>query len=195
MAKKQKVNREKEAKLKWILKNKSTPIQLTEEQMAIQEKSYEETNANIELLLNHAVNGARLADLAITQFNMFGDGKALFKHIIKTFTLADTLICSSVDFEMSKKLRDGITNNYETGILNNVLATYVKLDDEQRNIWDDCGDKIRKGMMPQLVKQIDADFDQLNDLTKVMQQSLGIVDLEKRLEYINSKGFYINVTK
>ena len=170
-------------------------IELTEEQKAIQEQSYEETNGNIELLLNHAINGARLADLVITQFNMFGEGKAIFNQIVRSFNMADKLICSSVDFEMSKKLRDGITNNYETGILNNVLSTYVKLDDKQRDTWDNLGDQILKGMTPQLSKEIDADFNQLNELAKVMQQSLGIVDVEKRLDYIKSKGFSIKVTK
>ena len=195
MAKKQKVNREKEAKLKWQLKTKELPIELTEEQKLIQEQSYAETNGNIELLLNHAINGARLADLVITQFNMYGEGKAVFNQIIRSFNMADKLICSSVDYEMSKKLRDGITNNYETGILNNILSTYVKLDDEQRNTWDNCGDQILKGMIPQLAKEIDADFDQLNLLAKVMNESLGIVDLEKRLDYIKSKGFSIKITK
>ena len=195
MAKKNKVNREKEAKLKWQLKIKEIPIELTEEQKAIQEQSYAETNGNIELLLNHAINGARLADLVITQFNMYGEGKALFRDITKSFQRADMLICSSVDYEMSKKLRDGITNNYETGILNNVLSTYVKLDDKRRDIWDNCGDQILKGFTPQLSKEIDADFDQLNELAKVMQQSLGIVNVEERLDYIKSKGFSIKVTK
>jgi hypothetical protein len=195
MAKKHKVNREKEAKLKWQLKTKELPIELTEEQKAIQEQSYAETNGNIELLLNHAINGARLADLVITQFNMYGEGKALFRDITKSFQRADMLICSSVDYEMSKKLRDGITNNYETGILNNILSTYVQLDDKQRDIWDNCGDQILKGMIPKLSKEIDADFDQLNELAKVMQQSLGIVNLEERLNYIKSKGFSIKVTK
>lgn len=196
MAKKtKKIDRNKEAKLKWILKRKEVVIELTEEEKVIQEQSYEETNTNIELMLNHAINGARLADLAITQFNMVGEGKSLFKDIERRFNSANTLICSSVDYEMAKKLRDGIVNNYETGILNNVLSTYVKLDDNQRDIWDNCGDQILKGMTPQLAKEIDADFDQLNLLTKVMNESLGIVDLEKRLDYIKSKGFSIKVTK
>jgi len=201
MAKKQKVNKrvsgEENIQLKWGLKVRELPnnIPLTEAEEVLQEDSYAKTNANIELMLNHAINGVRLAEMIIVDFAMKGETKKLFNDISKCFDRAGKLVCSSVDFEMSKLLSEGIANNYNTGILDNILASYVRMDDTQRIKLDDCIDQISNGFTPQLAKEIDADFDQLNLLAKVMNESLGIVDLEKRLDYIKSKGFSIKFTK
>jgi hypothetical protein len=194
MAKKQKeINNGKN--LKWELRTREIPIEYTEAEAISLKQSYAETNANIELLLNHAINGLRLSEMVILQFNMRGGAKKLFNDVSRCFNRAGDLICSSVDYEMSKKIRDGISNNYETGILDNMLNTYVQLNDAQRNILDNCGYAIKNGINPIIRNEVEPSTSQLNELFKVMQESLGIIDQEKRLSYIKSKGFSIKVVK
>jgi hypothetical protein len=106
------------------------------------DEKYLKCNTDITLILTYATQISRLCENVIIELGLKEDYKRDFKDSIKASKKIHSLITSATNYEMRKKIHERTTDNYETGVFDNIMFNIGQMNDEQRNIADNILNEI-----------------------------------------------------
>jgi len=105
------------------------------------------SNTDITLILTYATQISRLCENVIVDLQLTKDYKTDFKDSITAAKKIHSLITGVTNYEMRKEIHNRTTNNYETGVFDNLMFNFGQMSDEQRNIADEVCNEILNGTL------------------------------------------------
>ena len=111
------------------------------------DEKYLKCNTDITLILNYATQIGRLCENVIVELKLRERNKQDFKSAIKASKLIHSLITGITNYEMRKEIHERTTNNYETGVFDNIMFNFGQMSDEQRNLADEVCNEILNGTL------------------------------------------------
>ena len=98
---------------------------------------YLKSNTDITLILTYATQISRLCENVIVDLQLTKGFKKDFQDAIQSANRIHKLIVSVTNYELRKEIHERTTNNYETGVFDNLMFNFGQMSDEQRNIADE----------------------------------------------------------
>jgi hypothetical protein len=105
------------------------------------------SNTDITLILTYATQISRLCENVIVDLQLKEKHKKDFKSAITAANLIHSLITGITNYEMRKEIHERTTNNYETGVFDNIMFNFGQMSDEQRNLADEVCNEILNGTL------------------------------------------------
>jgi len=105
------------------------------------------SNIDITLILTYATQISRLCENVIVDLGLSKDYKTDFKDAIKASNKIHSLITGVTNYEMRKEIHNRTTDNYETGVFDNMMFNFGQMSDEQRNLADEVCNEILNGTL------------------------------------------------
>jgi hypothetical protein len=109
------------------------------------DEKYLKCNTDITLILNYATQIGRLCENVIVELKLKERNKQDFKSAIKASKLIHSLITGITNYEMRKEIHSKTTDNFETGVFDNIMFNIGQMSDQQRNIADEVMSAILEG--------------------------------------------------
>jgi len=103
------------------------------------------SNTDITLILTYATQISRLCENVIVDLQLSKGYKQDFQDAIKAANKVHKLIVGVTNYEMRKEIHERTTNNYETGVFDNLMFNFGQMSDEQRNLADEVCNEILNG--------------------------------------------------
>jgi len=103
------------------------------------------SNTDITLILTYATQISRLCENVIVDLQLTKSYKQDFQDAIKAANKVHLLITGVTNYEMRKEIHERTTNNYETGVFDNMMFNFGQMSDEQRNLADEVCNEILNG--------------------------------------------------
>jgi len=105
------------------------------------------SNTDITLILTYATQISRLCENVIVDLQLKEKHKKDFKSAITAANLIHSLITGITNYKMRKEIHERTTNNYETGVFDNLMFNFGQMSDEQRNLADEICNEILNGTL------------------------------------------------
>jgi hypothetical protein len=111
------------------------------------EDRYLKSNIDITLILTYATQITRLCENVIVDLGLTKNFKQDFQDSIKASNKIHSLITGVTNYDMRKEIHNRTTNNYETGVFDNMMFNFGQMSDEQRNLADEVCNEILNGTL------------------------------------------------
>ena len=109
------------------------------------DEKYLKSNTDITLILNYATQISRLCENVIVELGLRENHKRDFKSAITASNKVHSLITGITNYQMRKEIHSRTTENYETGVFDNIMFNFGQMSDEQRNLADEVLTAILEG--------------------------------------------------
>jgi hypothetical protein len=109
------------------------------------DQKYLKSNTDITLILNYATQISRLCENVILELGLTERHKKDFKFAINCANKVHSVITGITNYEMRKEIHSRTTENYETGVFDNIMHNFGQMSDQQRNLADDVISAILDG--------------------------------------------------
>ena len=109
------------------------------------DEKYLKSNTDITLILNYAIQISRLCENVILDLGLTERHKKDFKFAINCANKVHSVITGITNYEMRKEIHSRTTENYETGVFDNIMFNFGQMSDEQRNLADEVLSAILQG--------------------------------------------------
>jgi hypothetical protein len=108
---------------------------------------YLKSNTDITLILTYATQISRLCENVILDMQLTKNLKKDFTDSMNAALRIHKIIASITNYEMRKEIHERTTNNYETGVFDNLMFNFGQMSDQQRNLADEVLSEILNGTL------------------------------------------------
>ena len=108
---------------------------------------YLKSNTDITLILTYATQISRLCENVILDLQLKNNHKGEFNFAIGCANNIHKTITSETNFELRKEIHNRTTDNFETGVFDNIMFNIGQMNDEQRNLADEILSEILEGTL------------------------------------------------
>lgn len=149
------------------------------------ELKYDKTTSQVQQILINTANIRLLVEDIMREENYKYEAKKFITSILKKVMSIESDFRSSVSTEQSLIIRKGISENDNVTIHENLRFALLQLNDAELENVESYIDAVvnKKYRLP--------DFVDLNDLTKALNDTMGVSDEKERLKVLNDLGFDI----
>jgi|688.fasta_scaffold202545_5 hypothetical protein len=146
---------------------------------------YNKTTSQVQQILINTANIRLLIEDIIREEQYEKQAKHFINEVLRKVKSIESDFRSSVSIEQSMIIRKGISENDNVTIHENLRYALLQLNDAQLENVEQYIDALinEKYRMP--------DFIDLNDLTKALNDTMGVSDEKERLKVLNDLGFDI----